>query len=292
MKVTLLTAGELKRHPLPPVEKGDKYAHGALLVIAGSRDTPGSAAISATAAMRSGCGKLTIATVEPMAPVIALSVPEARVLGLAMGRDGGFARSALKPIGECLGEFDAVLAGPGMQPGKVAEALASLLFGHCPARLVLDAALLHELAPLDDEAREAAMPILLPHDREMASLIGCDPKDVAIDPLGCGRRCAGRYGALTLVKGAESHIVAPDGSAWRFAGGVSGLGVAGSGDALAGIVGGLLARGAEPLAALLWGVWLHGHAGQALTQKIGPAGFLAREIAGEVPALLDQASLE
>ena len=59
-----------------------------------------------------------------------------------------------------------------------------------------------------------------------------------------------------------------------------------SGDTLAGIVGGLLSRGADPLAALLWGVWLHGEAGRALASKVGPLGFLAREIAAEVPALL------
>jgi NAD(P)H-hydrate repair Nnr-like enzyme with NAD(P)H-hydrate dehydratase domain len=55
---------------------------------------------------------------------------------------------------------------------------------------------------------------------------------------------------------------------------------------LAGIVGGLLSRGAEPLTALLWGVWLHGEAGASLARKIGPIGFLAREIPNEIPALL------
>jgi NAD(P)H-hydrate repair Nnr-like enzyme with NAD(P)H-hydrate dehydratase domain len=88
------------------------------------------------------------------------------------------------------------------------------------------------------------------------------------------------------VKGAESRIVAPDGRAWLFTGGVPGLGVSGSGDVLAGIVGGLLARGAPPLTALLWAVWLHGEAGTALSKKVGPVGFLAREIADEVPGLL------
>jgi NAD(P)H-hydrate repair Nnr-like enzyme with NAD(P)H-hydrate dehydratase domain len=67
---------------------------------------------------------------------------------------------------------------------------------------------------------------------------------------------------------------------------VPGLGVSGSGDVLAGIVGGLLARGAEPLNALLWAVWLHGQAGATLMRKSGPIGFLAREIAGEIPPLL------
>ena len=81
-------------------------------------------------------------------------------------------------------------------------------------------------------------------------------------------------------------MVTADGRAWRYDGGSPGLGVSGSGDVLAGIVGGLLARGAEPLNAVLWAVWLHGEAGAALAKKVGPVGFLAREIAGEVPALL------
>ncbi len=59
-----------------------------------------------------------------------------------------------------------------------------------------------------------------------------------------------------------------------------------SGDALAAIIGGLLARGTDPLSALLWGTWLHGEAGRALADKLGPLAFLARQIPGEVPALL------
>lgn len=91
---------------------------------------------------------------------------------------------------------------------------------------------------------------------------------------------------MVLVKGVISHVVHPDGRAWTYNGGAPGLGVSGSGDVLAGIVGGLLARGAAPLTALLWGVWLHGEAGAALGRSIGPIGFLAREIADQVPVLL------
>ena len=88
------------------------------------------------------------------------------------------------------------------------------------------------------------------------------------------------------MKGVRSHVVAPDGRAWLYCGGGPGLGISGSGDVLAGIVGGLLARGAEPLTALLWSVWLHGEAGAALDRRIGPRGFLARELPAEIPALL------
>jgi ADP-dependent NAD(P)H-hydrate dehydratase len=89
-----------------------------------------------------------------------------------------------------------------------------------------------------------------------------------------------------LVKGPPSHVVSQNGDIWTHDGGAPGLGVSGSGDVLAGIVGGLLARGAEPLNALLWAVWLHGEAGASLAKKVGPIGFLARQIAEEVPALL------
>jgi NAD(P)H-hydrate repair Nnr-like enzyme with NAD(P)H-hydrate dehydratase domain len=99
-------------------------------------------------------------------------------------------------------------------------------------------------------------------------------------------RAAELYRSVVLVKGVDSHVVTPNGECWTYQGGAPGLGVSGSGDVLAGIVGGLLARGAEPLNALLWAVWLHGEAGAALANKVGPIGFLAREIADEVPALL------
>jgi NAD(P)H-hydrate repair Nnr-like enzyme with NAD(P)H-hydrate dehydratase domain len=81
-------------------------------------------------------------------------------------------------------------------------------------------------------------------------------------------------------------VVANDGRVWRFEGGAPGLGVSGSGDVLAGIAGGLLARGAEPLTALLWAVLLHGEAGEQLARKVGPIGFLARQIADKIPALM------
>ena len=284
-----LTRAALKKFPLPPVEDGDKDSHGQILIIAGSRDTPGAALLAAHSAMRAGAGKLQIATVVSAAPHLALAMPEAKVVGLAEARDGGFAPSAAKQVVELAKDADAVVAGPGMRTNKAADSLAALL--PCIGiPLVLDAALLHALPARAKEARRATLqPILLPHHGEVASLLDCDEDDVAADPLGCGRACADRYDAVTLVKGAQSHIVAPDGRAWLYRGGGPGLGVSGSGDTLAGLVGGLLARGADPLTACLWGVFLHGEAGAALARKIGPRGYLAREIPGEIPALLSLA---
>ena len=281
-----LTRAELGRHKLPPITEGDKNSRGHVLVIGGTREISGACRITAEAALRAGAGKVTIATVTSIAAHVALAVPEAKVVGAAEGRDGGFARSAVKKLAELAGQCDATVAGPGMTPTPVAERLAEILCEQ-GRPLALDAALLHALPAAEDEAQEARIPpVLLPHSGEMASLLGCDPATVERDPLGCGLEAARRYQAIVLVKGPRSHIVTPDGRAWKYQGGGPGLGISGSGDTLAGILGGLLARGAEPLTALLWAVWLHGEAGAILSKKIGKVGFLARELPAEIPGLL------
>ena len=281
-----LTRAALRKFPLPPIESGDKDAHGQILIVAGSRDTPGAALLAAHGAMRAGAGKLQIATVVSAAPHLAVAMPEAMVVGMAEARDGGFAPSTAKQIVALAEKADAIVAGPGMRTNKAADRLAASL-PRAGVPLVLDAALLHALPARAKDAERAKLPpILLPHHGEMASLLGCDEADVAAEPLGCGRACADRYDAVTLVKGVQSHIVAPDGRAWLYRGGGPGLGISGSGDVLAGIVGGLLARGADPLIACLWGVFLHGEAGAALAKRIGPRGYFAREIPGEIPVLL------
>lgn len=285
---TALTLGELGRHPLPGAQ-GDKYSHGRLLVVAGTRDIAGAAMITATAAMRAGSGKVTIATVDSAAPLLRMHVPEAMILGFAEARDGGFAASTPERIAALTSDYEAVVAGPGMRPSPVVTSLAAQL---CSAGkpLALDAALLRGLAPAAGAARAADIPpILLPNAGEMTDLLACSEEEVLADALGHARQAAARYDAIVLAKGMESHVAAPDGSAWRYSGGAPGLGVAGSGDTLAGIIGGLLARGASPLTALLWAVWLHGEAGARLAAKTGPIGFLAREISAEIPAILAEA---
>ena len=121
----------------------------------------------------------------------------------------------------------------------------------------------------------------------MARLLECDPDKVANDPLSAAQDAARIFGSVTLIKGAWSFIVAPDGRAFRFRGGGVGMATSGSGDVLAGIVGGLAARGADPLTAALWGVYLHGEAGRLLSKRVGRIGFLARELLDPVPALME-----
>jgi hydroxyethylthiazole kinase-like uncharacterized protein yjeF len=286
MSAVKLDPRALGQHPLPPVVDGGKETKGRVLIVAGSRDIPGAALLAATAAMRAGAGKLRIATVESAAMPLAVAMPEAMVLGLPEASDGGFAGGAVDEIAKSAAEVDAVVAGPGVKRSDMCKRMADALL-ESDAALALDVALLETMEPLHErELDRARMPILLPNAPELATLLDCDPAEVDEDPLGCGIRAAELYRSVVLVKGVISHVVTPDGETWSYGGGAPGLGVSGSGDVLAGIVGGLLARGAEPLNALLWSVWLHGEAGARLAKKVGPIGFLAREIADEIPALL------
>jgi hydroxyethylthiazole kinase-like uncharacterized protein yjeF len=283
---TPLDRSALDSNPLPAIVDGDKESKGRILIIAGSREVPGAALLAATAAMRAGAGKLRIATVESIAPQVAVAMPEAKVIALSEHRDGGFARSAVRQIADEAADSDAIVAGPGVTQGETCKRIGEALL-ESPARLALDAALLHSLSPLEKEELERdSFPILLPHAGELASLLDTNEEQVTADPIRSALRAAQLYRSVVLAKGVTSHVVHPDGRAWTYSGGAPGLGVSGSGDVLAGIVGGLLSRGADPLAALLWGAWLHGEAGAALAQKIGPIGLLAREIADEIPALL------
>jgi ADP-dependent NAD(P)H-hydrate dehydratase len=278
-----LDRAALRNHPLPPVVDGDKETKGRILIVAGSRAVPGAGLLTALAAMRAGAGKLRIATVGSAATALGMAMPEAMVMGLPEDARGGFAEGAGKVIGDAAAEADAIVAGPGMQQGPTCRKIAKVLLAS-EARLALDAALLRALEP--PRGDRSTLPVLLPHAGELASLLDCEEEEIDRDPVGCGLRAAQRYRSVVLVKGVISHVVTPDGQAWAYSGGAPGLGVSGSGDVLAGIAGGLLARGAEPLHALLWTVWLHGEAGLALAKRIGPIGFLAREITAEIPALL------
>jgi ADP-dependent NAD(P)H-hydrate dehydratase len=286
MSAAKLDRHALEQHPLPPVIDGGKETKGRILIVAGSRSVPGAALLSAIAAMRAGAGKLKIATVESAAMALGVAMPEAMVIGIPEANDGGFAGGAVDQIADLAHEVDAVVAGPGVKRSAMCKRLADVLL-ESKAAIALDVALLEALEPLHErELGRRTTPVLLPNANELASLLDCEPRHIEDDPVGCGHRAAQLYRSVVLVKGVTSHVVTPQGECWTYGGGAPGLGVSGSGDVLAGIVGGLLARGAEPLNALLWAVWLHGEAGARLAERIAPIGFLAREIADEIPSLM------
>jgi len=281
-----LNRAELRNFPLPPWKDSDKDEHGRLLICAGSRDVPGSAILSASAAFRAGAGKVQLVTAETVAPGIALLIPELLAIGANEAEDGGLDARAVEVIRRRSEKVDAILAGPGMRRNDSLDSIVGALL-ETGRPLVLDAATLHVIRAAADSCRKAPVPpVLLPHSGEMASLLDCDEAEIEQDRLAAAVKAARHFGTVVLAKGSTSFIASLDQRTWVWRGGVPGLGVAGSGDVRAGIVGALLARGAEPLTALLWGVLLHGEAGECLSKQIGPVGFRASEIPDQIPALL------
>ncbi len=268
---------------------------GRVLVAGGNRAVPGAALLAAEAALRAGAGKLQVATGRSIAPGLALCLPEALVMGLSETEAGDLGPEATEALAKAAKRTDALLLGPGMMDTDAAMALVkgvlALLDPADGPALVLDAGALCGHAALREALHpHAGRAVLTPHAGEMANVLDIERAEVEDDPLATGRRAAALLQQVVVMKGAQTHVISPGGEAWTYAGGVVGLATSGSGDVLAGIVTGLLARGAPPIQAACWAVWLHGEAGRRLTQRIGPIGFLARELAAEVPTLMAECS--
>lgn len=288
-----ITPEFLRAHPLPvlPTES-DKDARGQVLVVAGGPQVPGAALLSGLGALRAGAGKLQIAATAGYAFPLGIAAPEARVLTVAALPSGEIAPEAADDLKDCAGRCDAMIVGPGMMneaaAGDLTVRLAALETG---ATFVIDAAALTGLRRAQDLASVGGRLVFTPHAGEMAGLLGWDKARISADPVEAARVAAGRWNAVVVMKGVVTHVVSPAGLVWRHDGGSRGLGTSGSGDVLAGVIGGLLARGAAPATAAAWGVWLHGEAGARLENSVGPLGFLAREILAEIPAAMARVSL-
>jgi len=275
----------LHEWPLPePDYESDQEERGTLLVVAGSDETPGAAALAATASLRAGAGRLIVATTAGAAPGFALAHPEARVIVLPDTEGGGIAPDGLARIEALLSRVDAILVGPGLMDAAATKAFTRRIVKRStrPA-VVLDAMAMELIIDL----RRFERPVLLmPDAGEMAHLVGLSKAEVSADPERYARDYATRWNAVIALKGAATYIATPDGQCWRHASSHVGLATSGSGDALAGIIAGLAARGAPLAQAAAWGVALHSRAGRSLAERLGPIGYLARELAAELPRLM------
>ncbi|HVE62934.1 MAG TPA: NAD(P)H-hydrate dehydratase [Mycobacteriales bacterium] len=277
-----VTADLLRQWALPaPGGDGDKHDRGTVVVLGGTTETPGAVLLAGLAALRAGAGRLQIVTVEPTSAALGVTVPEALVVGLAADSDGGIDPAALAAVDTRLATADALVLGPGLSRGSAPELIDRALRFRKGAPVVVDAGALAGLAALG-RSRDllGAAAVLTPNSGELAALL--DTED-AVEDETTAAAVAERYGAVVVIRG---WVVAPDGSRWHNAAGNPGLGTSGSGDVLAGLVAGLLARGATPAQAGVWGQHLHATAGDRLAERIGGLTFLARELLDEVPAVI------
>jgi len=279
-----LTARLLRGMPLPDPD-GGKEQRGRVLVIGGSHRVPGAALLAGTAALRAGAGKLQVATAGDVALPFAVAMPEALVLGLPANAQGEITRGSAD-LDQALEGCDAALVGPGMSASPATATLVQRVVRHARGTLVIDAGALSA----DLRAPPGKPYVLTPHAGEMAKLSGQEKARVQQEPHALARSFARRMRSVVVLKGATTFIAAPDGRLWIHTGGCHGLGTSGSGDVLAGVIAGLAARCGDAVQAALWGVFAHAEAGRALESSVGSLGFLAREIAGPLPGILDRLS--
>jgi hydroxyethylthiazole kinase-like uncharacterized protein yjeF len=288
MSPVRVTPEFLSEHPLPRHEReGDKQSRGRVLVVAGSVETPGAALLAGLGALRAGAGILQIATCRSAAPHLAVAMPEAMVVGCPETTAGGIDPASAPRLTELGSGCDAVLIGPGMMDTAAVAELTSALLQSLDARtLVLDASAFSTLEVGEMPTRHAGRIVVTPHSGEMSKFLDIAREEVDNDPLRAARQAAAALRAVVAMKGAKTHVVSPDGEAWLCDNGSIGLATSGSGDTLAGILAGLLARGTQPTVATIWAVYMHGEAGRRLAKRNGTFGLLARELPGEIPIIM------
>lgn len=281
----LVDVAFLRDWPLP--EPGaDKEERGRLTVVAGTRETPGAALLATSAAFRVGAGKVRLATVAACAPTLAVAAPELMVTGLDEDDHGSLHPDTSDRLVECSDGSSTVLLGPGFTDPDASDALVRRVVPRLAGTVVLDA--LATAYVTDNHGEVASLDatvVLTVNPTELARCLGVDEDDVDADLAGHTALLARRTQAVVAC-GGPVKVVAHGDELWRVEAGNPGLGTAGSGDVQAGLVAGLLARGAEPAQAAVWGAFLHASAGDRLARRVGPVGYLARELSPELPGLL------
>jgi hydroxyethylthiazole kinase-like uncharacterized protein yjeF len=276
----------LRGWPLP-APGSDKHSRGNVLVVGGAASTPGAAMLAGAAALRVGAGRLQLGVAESVAGTVAVAVPEAAVVPLPQDARGTVLGSSVGSLGSALETTDVLLLGPGLddpdETARLVEAVVSRLPTDVP--VVLDAyglGVLPELSEVQHALRGRL--VLTPNPSEAARLLEVD----AIDDFATAvPRIADRFGAVVSC---QDVIATSDGRCWCTSTGSGGLGTSGSGDVLAGAITGLLARGAAPDQATCWGTHLHGAAGDRLAARVGPLGYLARELVEQLPLAMVELS--
>jgi NAD(P)H-hydrate epimerase len=251
-----------------------KFSSGSLLVVGGAPGTTSAAALTATAAMRADAGYVTLA-------VPAAALPVAEALALEPVKRGFEWANAADSLESDVARSSALAVGPGLGRSDEARALVRTLLGTSSLPVVVDADGLFGLEP----APRDAPTILTPHAGELARLLEVESAWVAAHRLEAAARAAERFGAVVLLKGADTIVCAPDGRTVVCDTGPSSLATAGTGDVLTGIVGAFLAKGLDAVDAAAAAAVAHGLAARAVPHQ---AGLVASDVVAALPAILDR----
>ncbi len=266
-----------------------KNTHGHSLVIAGSRGFTGAAALCANAAMRAGAGLVTVATPHSAQPLVATQVmPEIMTTSLAETDRGAVSDEALDYVLKFAERADVIAIGPGLSSeDDRTRTFVRAIVEQRTTPIVIDADGLNCLAPWPDDLKGSdEFPIVLtPHPGEMKRLLGSDKSSSLDDRVTIAREFATKFKVILVLKGSRSIIAAPEGRVVVNPTGNAGLGTAGAGDTLTGVITGFLSQAygtlgedADAFDTVGAAVYVSGLAGHLAAQKLGMRAMVASDI--------------
>ncbi len=285
----LIDGAEARSLITPRARNTHKGNYGHALIIAGGRGKAGAAILVARGALRSGAGLVTAAIPACVSAIVAGGQAELMTEPIA-DRDGHFAEApAIARLEQLIGGKDVIIVGPGIGTSDDIKGLTTWLIreGAQPDRpLLIDADGLNALALIGPgQLRSARGPIVLtPHPGEMARLLDTTTAAVNADRIGAARKLADLTGAHVILKGARSVIVGAAGEVAINSSGNAGMATPGMGDVMSGIIGALIGQRTKVEAAVALGVFVHGFAADRLAARVGRVGYLAGDLADELPA--------
>ncbi len=255
----------LPRHP-PAAHKGSR---GHTAVVGGSEGMTGAVALAALGAYRAGAGLVTAALRSE------LSFPE---------KPPEVLLTSWADLPQKMNGLQSMVIGPGLSTAPDGRDLLERLLATATVPIVLDADALNIVAQEPGLLNQRTVPLILtPHPGEMARLAGVSITAIQDDRLTYARHYAEKWGVVMVLKGARTVTALPDGHCHINSTGNPGMGTAGMGDVLAGVIGGLLAQGLPAGQAGVVGVYLHGLAGDLAALSLGPSGLLAGDLLRQVP---------
>ena len=291
MNATPVTQRWVAAHLPPRPERAHKGDFGRVLIVAGSIDYPGAVLLTALGAMRAGAGVVRVATAESVAARLASAVPEITWMALDEEAPGLISPGGWRRVTTAAPGYDAVVIGPGLGSQPATQRRARQLVAGLTVPTVVDADGLNALAVGDRwwQAARASM-VLTPHPGEFARLTGTDALPTEDDDARAeaASAAATRWEQVVVLKGARTVVAGPSGDLHASTVATPALATAGSGDLLAGVIGALLAAGADGIAAAVCGVAVHGAAGLLAAERIGTAGVMARDLAALLPEAIGQ----
>jgi hydroxyethylthiazole kinase-like uncharacterized protein yjeF len=273
-------------HALPPRKPdGHKGTFGKLLVVGGAVGYTGAPYLTAAAAVRTGCGLVSLGVPESIWPVEAVKCTSAMPFPL-IEKHGMLSEKALQKIKEKMADCQVMALGPGLGRSRQTEQLVCALLQETEKPVVLDADGINAAAAHIDvlNARRGRVTILTPHDGEFARLVPGAPESGS--RVEAARAFAAAHGCVLVLKGHRTITATPEGNVLVNTTGNSGLAKGGSGDVLTGVIASLLAQGATPVQAAACGVWLHGRAGEMAAQFASEYGVTPEDVVQRLPAAI------